>query len=54
MMLLLHDDIITLDSTIHNIAHLNTIGQTNNYQSLGVAVKPGDKVNIYIGSPNRK
>ena len=52
--LLLNDNIITLDSTIHNTGDQNTIGQTNNYQSLGVAVKPGDKVNIYIGSPNRK
>lgn len=50
----LKDKIITLDSKIHNLAPQNAIGQTNNYQSLGVAVKPGDKVNIYIGSPNRK
>ena len=50
---LLQDEIITLDSTIHNLAPQNTIGQTNNYQSLGVAVKPGDKVTLYIGSPNR-
>lgn len=49
----LNDKIITLDSTIHNLNPQNTIGQTNNYQSLGVAVKPGDKVTIYIGSPNR-
>ncbi len=49
----LQDEIITLDSTIHSIGNQNTIGQSNNYQSLGVAVKPGDKVNIYIGSPNR-
>lgn len=49
----LQDEIITLDSTIHNLAPQNTIGQTNNYQSLGLAVKPGDKVTIYIGSPNR-
>lgn len=51
---MLKDEIITLDSKIHNLAPQNTIGQTNNYQSLGVAVKPGDKVNIYIGSPDRK
>ncbi|MDU4890329.1 MAG: M60 family metallopeptidase [Clostridium sp.] len=50
----LNDKIITLDSTIHNLNPQNTIGQINNYQALGVAVKPGDKVNIYIGSPNRK
>ena len=49
----LNDKIITLDSSIHNLAPQNTIGQSNNYQSLGVAVRPGDKVNIYIGS-NRK
>lgn len=49
----LQDEIITLDSTIYNIGAQNTIGQTNNYQSLGVAVKPGDKVTLYIGSPNR-
>lgn len=49
----LQDEIVTLDSTIHNIGTQNTIGQTNNYQSLGVAVKPGDKVTIYIGSPDR-
>ena len=49
----LNDKIITLDSSIHNLSPQNTIGQSNNYQSLGVAVKPGDKVNIYIGS-NRK
>lgn len=50
----LNDEIITLDSTIHNVGKQNTIGQSNNYQALGVAVKPGDKVNIYIGSPDRK
>ena len=50
---LLNDKIITLDSTIHNLAPQNTIGQTNNYQSLGVAVKPGDKVTIYIGSERK-
>ena len=51
---LLNDKIITLDSTIHNIGSQNKIGQSNNYQALGVAVKPGHKVTIYIGSPNRK
>ncbi|MDV4151299.1 M60 family metallopeptidase [Clostridium sp. AL.422] len=49
----LNDKIITLDSSIHNLAPQNTIGQSNNYQSLGVAVKPGDKVNIYIGSTRK-
>ncbi|MBD7915937.1 hypothetical protein H9660_12350 [Clostridium sp. Sa3CUN1] len=50
---LLNDKIITLDSTIHNLAPQNTIGQINNYQSLGVALKPGDKVTIYIGSERK-
>lgn len=49
----LKDKIITLDSSIHNLAPQNTIGQSNNYQALGVAVKPGDKVNIYIGSSRK-
>lgn len=47
----LNDKIINLDSEIRNTK--NTIGQSNNYQALGVAVKPGDKVNIYIGSSNK-
>lgn len=42
------DKILTLDPMIRNQG--NTIGQGNNWQALGVAVKPGDKVNIYIGS----
>ena len=46
----LNDRIVTLDPTIHNINIKNPIGQSNHYQALGVAVKPGDKVNIYIGS----
>lgn len=46
----LNDEIITLDSSIYNIGTQNKIGQTNDYQALGVAVKPGDKVTIYIGS----
>lgn len=49
----LQDEIITLDSSIHSIGAQNTIGQTNDYQALGIAVKPGEKVNIYIASPNR-
>ncbi|MBE6054764.1 MAG: hypothetical protein E7212_12840 [Clostridium sartagoforme] len=49
----LNDKIITLDSSIHNLGLQNTIGQSNNYQFLGVAVKPGDKVNIYIGSERK-
>ena len=47
----LTDKILTLDPTIRNAG--KTIGQANSWQALGVAVKPGDKVNIYIGS-NRK
>ncbi len=47
----LNDKIIDLDSEIRNTK--NTIGQSNNYQALGVAVKPGDKINIYIGSKNK-
>lgn len=47
----LSDKIINLDSEIRNTQ--NTIGQSNNYQALGVAVRPGDKVNIYIGSENK-
>ncbi len=50
----LDDEILTLDSSIYNLSNYdnpqNTIGQSNDYQSLGVAVKPGDKVTIYIGS----
>ena len=49
----LSDKIINLDSEIRNTGTKNTIGQSNNYQALGVAVKPGDKVNIYIGSKNK-
>lgn len=49
----LNDKILTLDSEIRNTGSKNTIGQSNNYQSLGVAVKPGDKVTIYISSPNK-
>lgn len=45
----LNDDIKVLDASINNTSK-NNIGQSNNYQALGVAVKPGDKVNIYIGS----
>ena len=44
----LSDTIKSLDVGIRNDG--KTIGQANDYQSLGVAVKPGDKVNIYIGS----
>lgn len=48
----LSDNIKELDSEIRNTVG-KTIGQSNNYQALGVAVKPGDKVNIYIGSANK-
>ena len=47
----LNDNIKILDSGIRNQGQ--TIGQSNNYQALGVAVKPGDKVNIYIGSSRK-
>lgn len=47
----LSDNIKILDSGIRNQGQ--TIGQSNNYQALGVAVKPGDKVNIYIGSSRK-
>ena len=49
----LNDKILTLDPTIHNIGSQNKIGQSNHYQSLGIAVKPGDKVNIYISSTRK-
>ena len=47
----LNDKIITLDPGIRNDG--KTIGQSNSSQALGVAVKPGDKVNIYIGSSRK-
>ena len=47
----LNDKIITLDPGIRNDG--KTIGQANASQALGVAVKPGDKVNIYIGSSRK-
>ena len=47
----LSDNIKILDSGIRNQGQ--TIGQSNNYQALGVAVKPGDKVNMYIGSSRK-
>lgn len=49
----LSDKIITLDPGIRNIGTQKSIGQSNDYQALGVAVKPGDKVTIYIGSPRK-
>ncbi|MGL4109118.1 M60 family metallopeptidase [Clostridium sp. LP20] len=45
------DRIVSLDSQIRNQG--NTIGQSNNWQALGVAARPGDEVTIYVGS-NRK
>ena len=44
----LSDNIKSLDVGIRNGG--KTIGQSNDYQALGVAVKPGDNVTIYIGS----
>ncbi len=49
----LSDKIITLDPRIRNIGTQKSIGQSNDYQALGVAVKPGDKVTIYISSPRK-
>ena len=47
----LSDTIKSLDVGIRNAG--KTIGQSNDYQALGVAVKPGDKVTIYIGSSRK-
>lgn len=47
----LSDRILKLDAGIINQGQ--TIGQSNNWQALGVAVKPGDKVTIYIGSERK-
>lgn len=47
----LSDRILKLDASILNQGQ--TIGQSNNWQALGVAVKPGDKVTIYIGSDRK-
>lgn len=47
----LSDNIKSLDVGIRNAG--KTIGQSNDYQALGVAVKPGDKVTIYIGSSRK-
>ena len=52
----LSDNIKILDVGIRNNTASdggNTIGQANDYQALGVAVKPGDTVNIYIGSSRK-
>ncbi|MBS5950526.1 MAG: M60 family metallopeptidase [Clostridium sp.] len=52
----LSDNIKTLDVGIRNNTSNDgghTIGQSNDYQALGVAVKPGDTVNIYIGSSRK-
>lgn len=47
----LNDDIKVIDPDISNHwKGTNNIGQSNDWQALGVAVKPGDKINIYIGS----
>ncbi|MBE6072592.1 MAG: hypothetical protein E7208_11635 [Clostridium butyricum] len=47
----LSDRILKLDTGITNQGQ--TIGQSNNWQALGVAVKPGDKVTVYIGSERK-
>ena len=50
----LNDDIKILDPDISNHwRNTNNIGQSNDWQALGVAVKPGDSVNIYIGSDRK-
>lgn len=45
----LKDELIPIDAKISNHWPGNNLGQSNDWQSLGVAVKPGDKINIYIG-----
>lgn len=46
----LNERLITIDPNISNSWSGNQMGQSNDWQALGVAVKPGDTVNIYIGS----
>ncbi|MDE5977515.1 MAG: M60 family metallopeptidase, partial [Turicibacter sp.] len=46
----LSDHIKTLDVGIRNLNAGQLIGQSNDYQALGAAVKPGDTITIYIGS----
>ena len=46
----LNDNIKVIDPTISNYWSSQKIGQSNDWQALGIAVKPGDKVTIYIGS----
>lgn len=50
----LNDNIKTLDPDISNHwGNTNNIGQSNDWQALGVVAKPGDKINIYIGSDRK-
>lgn len=44
----LSNDIITLDASI--LDYSPNLGQANSWQSLGVAVKPGDNISIYVGT----
>lgn len=44
----LNKEVITLDASIVNSAP--NLGQGNAWQSLGVAVKPGDEISIYVGT----
>ncbi len=45
----LDDELISIDPNISNHWGGNKLGQSNDWQALGVAVRPGDKINIYIG-----
>lgn len=50
----LNDNIKILDPDISNHwGNTNNIGQSNDWQALGVVAKPGDKINIYIGSDRK-
>ncbi|WP_297713326.1 M60 family metallopeptidase [Clostridium sp.] len=44
----LDKDVITLDASI--LDYSPNLGQANSWQSLGVAVKPGDNISIYVGT----
>ena len=44
----LSKDVITLDASI--LDNSPNLGQANAWQSLGVAVKPGDNISIYVGT----
>lgn len=44
----LNKDVLTLDASI--LDYSPNLGQGNSWQSLGVAVKPGDNISIYVGT----